>query len=296
MRPRARGKARKVCVMTKLRTSTLLAAAVILGSAAGASAADLPIIEEPVPVPVVHSGWYLRGDIGVSVSKDMALHHADVTAAGGSFIAASGDTSAFAGIGLGYSFNRWARVDLTGEFRTSMNFKATDEYRFDCDAAGLTGVGSCGTGGTITRNNMWMGSIDSWVVMLNGYADFGDVFYGISPFVGAGIGFAHHRIHGVGDFDPSDLGGGGIASENSDWDFAWALHAGLAYDVNERLTLEVAYRYLDMGEIASGSLCSLPSCFATGAALEVKDMTSHDIKMGMRWNFASGGGYHHGGY
>lgn len=280
--------------MSNFRNCALLAAAMTIGAAANASAADLPIVEEPMPAPVVESGWYLRGDIGVSVDKEMDLSQADVTAANGSFIAQSADTHAFAGVGIGYSFNRWARADLTAEFRTSMDFKAVDEFSFDCDAAGLTGFGSCGGGGVIRRNNVWMGAVDSYVFLLNGYVDFGVAFYGISPFVGAGVGFARHRIHSVTDFDPSDLGGGGYAAENSDYEFAWALHAGLAYDVNERLTLEIAYRYLDMGDIQTGGLCVLPSCNATLQPLQVTDMTSHDIKMGMRWNFASGG--YNGGY
>jgi opacity protein-like surface antigen len=34
----------------------------------------------------------------------------------------------------------------------------------------------------------------------------------------------------------------------SKWNLAWAVHAGLAYKVNPSLTLELAYRYVDLGD------------------------------------------------
>jgi opacity protein-like surface antigen len=34
----------------------------------------------------------------------------------------------------------------------------------------------------------------------------------------------------------------------SKWNLAWAVHAGLAYNVNPSLTLELAYRYVDLGD------------------------------------------------
>ena len=38
------------------------------------------------------------------------------------------------------------------------------------------------------------------------------------------------------------------------WNFAWALHAGLAYKVTPSFTVELAYRYLDMGDGLTGDL------------------------------------------
>ena len=38
------------------------------------------------------------------------------------------------------------------------------------------------------------------------------------------------------------------------WNFAWALHAGVAYKVTPNLTVELAYRYVDMGNGLTGDL------------------------------------------
>ena len=58
--------------------------------------------------------------------------------------------------------------------------------------------------------------------------------------------------------------------------------AGLGYDVNERLKLEMGYRYLNMGKATSGAiLCNV----STGCAQEqqVFTLASHDMRIGMRW-------------
>ena len=43
----------------------------------------------------------------------------------------------------------------------------------------------------------------------------------------------------------------------SKWNFAWALHAGLAYKVTPNFTVELAYRYLDLGDGMTGDLRDL---------------------------------------
>ncbi|MBZ0216952.1 MAG: outer membrane beta-barrel protein, partial [Fimbriimonadaceae bacterium] len=143
--------------------------------------------------------------------------------------------------------------------------------------------GSCGGGGIITRNNMWRGSLTSYVFMVNAYAAIGS-WYGITPFVGGGVGFASHLVHGVSDFDPSDLGGGGFASDNRSSSFAWNVQAGLQYDIAPNLVFETAYRYIDMGSAESGRLCGLPAgCSAALAPLQIDDITAHEIRLGLRW-------------
>ena len=44
------------------------------------------------------------------------------------------------------------------------------------------------------------------------------------------------------------------ATTSSKWNFAWALHAGVAYKVTPNFTVELAYRYLDMGDGLTGDL------------------------------------------
>ena len=85
--------------------------------------------------------------------------------------------------------------------------------------------------------------------MANGYYDFGD-FYGITPYVGAGIGASYNTISHFRDVNII-TGGGGYADDNSEWNFAWALAhrprlpGDGAHDHRLRLQLHLARRCLD---------------------------------------------------
>ena len=99
-----------------------------------AFAADMPSIMPPPPMsyapPPVEDfgGWYLRGDIGFSNQRTKNV--LDTNAAAYNNVAVS-QTSAFgtAGIfdlGVGYRFNNWFRVDVTGQYRGNSNFTGLD--------------------------------------------------------------------------------------------------------------------------------------------------------------------------
>ena len=66
--------------------------------------------------------------------------------------------------------------------------------------------------------------------------------------------------------------------------FAWALHAGLAYEVTNSFTVEFAYRYVNLGTAITGDIICLrrhehrPTIRCT-----FKDITSHDFRFGVRW-------------
>ena len=107
----------------------------------------------------------------------------------------------------------------------------------------------------------------------------------ITPFVGAGVGGAYNRIYGLTDFGQGGVNEGvGFARDRSKFDLAYAAHAGLAYTVSPNLKLELAYRYLNMGDATAAPIqCVGPS----GCPHEVQKykLESQDIKLGMRWMF-----------
>ena len=272
--------------MRNLKEIALLAPLAISASITMAYAADMPDYEQPPVIehrasPVGTGGWYLRGDVGLGITSNSGWSNTDLTAASGRYLTDSMDDAPVIGFGIGYKFNKWVRVDITGEYRGSIGVSAIDQYAFDCDAAGLTGWGSCASGGVIQRNNYWNGQISSTVFMINGYFDLGN-FNGLSPFVGAGVGGAYNSFSSLRDHDPGDFGGAGNADANGRLNFAWALHAGLGYAVSDNLTLEASYRYMNLGNAVSGDLNCLPSC-GTLAETEIGDIVSHDLRIGMRW-------------
>lgn len=249
--------------MFKLSKIALVACAGA-ATAMSAKAADLP---QPIPQIVVH-GWYLRGDIGYSNQQvddlDNALYDAydDVDNIDKDF-----DGAPFFAAGIGYRWNHWFRTDITGEYRSKSDFDGSD-------------VGS--VGGVLIPDN-YTAKKSEWVALLNGYVDMG-TWHGITPFVGAGIGAANVKIS---DFTDVGVTVDSVAygDDHDQWNFAWALYAGLAFDVTDAVTVELAYRYLDLGDGESGDLVAFDGTNLIDNPMEFNGITSHDIKLGVRYTF-----------
>jgi opacity protein-like surface antigen len=283
--------------------SLAVAGVVTLGVSAAAFAADLPpppMLEPHAPkVLSVGGGWYLRGDIGIGTNK----HKPDVEflsngappplGAGASFVLNDFKmgSSAFFGVGLGYQFNNWLRADLTAEYRGAADLRGRDTFLFPATPT---------TGNRLTNN--YSGSLQTNVFLANVYADLGTFcgFGCITPYIGAGLGFAQHNMSQLTDSSvqgpyntnvaPNSVFTGGTFAFNtyfadkSKTNLAWALMAGLAVDVTKNVKLELGYRYLNMGKAESGinelsGLAGNPS----NLIVRLKDIDSHDFKMGMRW-------------
>ena len=78
---------------------------------------------------------------------------------------------------------------------------------------------------------------------------------GVVPYVGAGIGFAHH----MGDVRAMSTHAAGGDNRL----FAWALMAGFGYQLTERAILDIGYRYIDLGSVRSGMTRCCPGSRST---------------------------------
>jgi opacity protein-like surface antigen len=262
-------------------------AASLLSSAA--FAADMPSIMPPPPMsyapPPIEDfgGWYLRGDIGFS--NQSVKNVLDTNSAAYNNVAVS-QTSGFgsAGIfdlGVGYRFNNWFRADVTGQYRGNSNFTGLDAVTGTGPNAGFVGTDSY----TATKSE--------WVALANVYADLG-TWWCITPFIGAGVGTARVSVGNftdTGDFitlagtQAHSFNSAGSASQ---WNFAWALHAGLAYKVSPGLTVELAYSYLDLGKGMTGPTSSFDGVTnVTHAPFSFNNITSNDVMLGLRWELNS---------
>lgn len=262
--------------MRYVKSIVAAGAASLLSGAA--LAADMPMPPPYMPPPVQEfGGWYLRGDIGFSNQSVKDIHYSRESAYTPltSFDQQSSFNSAgIFGLGVGYQFNNWFRADLIGQYRGNSNFTAIDRFTGSASGSPYNGV------------DQYSGTKSEWLVMANGYVDLG-TWWCITPFIGAGVGAAQIRVAGFTDNGINNIGGGGnvsYASAPSDakWNFAWAVHAGLAYKVNPGLTLELAYTYLDMGSGQTGVLTTYDGN-TSGNHYKFKDITSHDLTVGMRW-------------
>jgi opacity protein-like surface antigen len=239
--------------------------------------ADLAIAPSPyyAPPPIQDfGGWYLRGDVGMTNSSATLFNNNYATVpAGGLQQLGEGFTGGTSwGLGIGYQFNNWFRADITGEYRSRVGFTGTDIATFP---------------GAVF-SDVYQGGYTSWVGLVNVYADLG-TWWCITPFVGAGVGAANIQTSGLQDSGSNLTGGvlsGGasyFANGASTTNLAWAVHAGLAYHVNRNFTVELAYRYLDMGTANHGFGTSFDGSNAGPSSFQFRDITSQDLRLGVRW-------------
>jgi opacity protein-like surface antigen len=261
---------------------TILALA---GAAAAMStaalAADFPPTLPPVqPVlqAATESGWYLRGDIGITNQQLRSLRQRlDSTLLTSEQVGMGFDSSPFFLVGVGYQFNNWLRFDVTGEYRAKANFHGSNNVTF------------ADNGGTAVLVDNYSASKSEWVVLANGYLDLGTWWY-MTPFVGAGVGFSRNQIDGFRDDGIGFHGNSGgpittvaFGGPGVKWNFAWALDAGVAYTVTPSFKVDLAYRYLNLGVAQTGPTRAFDNSVTNGGAFSFNGLVSHDVMLGVRW-------------
>ena len=262
----------------------LIAAGAVSLLSSMAFAADMPIAAPPMyapPPPAEFSGWYLRGDIGMSNQSANALTLVNAPFPAGFQTTGFGfDSAPIFDIGVGYQFNNWFRADVTGQWRGRANLHASQ-------SAPLGAISP-----TFTEADNYSGSKSETVVMLNGYVDLGTWWF-VTPYIGAGVGASYNQISGFRD--DGVIYNGGVLSNSvtygadaGKWNFAWALHAGLGYRVTPNMTVELGYSYMNLGDAVTGPTNSFDGVtVVNGAAFTVKEITSQDVKLGVRWDFGA---------
>ena len=77
-------------------------------------------------------------------------------------------------------------------------------------------------------------------------------------------------------------------NSHSQWEFAWALHAGLAYKVTKNFTAEIAYRYVNLGDFQSGDLIGYNGINNYNNPMLFNGVSSQDVKLALRWSLNAG--------
>lgn len=266
----------------------LVAGLPLVLTATAASAADLGVrYAPPAPVPVAvasaHEGWYLRGDIGVSVHRSENWKESEFETPAlpdnifNGWRSKDSDNSANLAVGVGYQFNDWLRGDLTAEYRT---------------ASKLRGIGGIYQLDDTDYTSVHGAKLDSWVFLANVYADIAD-FNGLTPYVGVGVGAALNRMYDARQDTVSVAGYGsyGIYGNDSKWNLAAALYAGLDYELTKQLSLDVGYRFLWLGDAQTkAGTCyqadgTETTCSGDNPKWWANDLMSHDVRVGLRYKF-----------
>ncbi len=226
---------------------TLLASAMLIGLApfGEAHAADL-------------KGIYLGAKVGAAfMEADGIKNTSDVANPAAVTKTSTDDTVAVFGMSLGYD---WASKGLP--VRTELEYAYRHGLSYDSDPLFVNA-------GVPVRATS---DLNSHTLMVNGYYDFKNQSK-FTPFVGAGLGMSWNKT----DTDGTVIATG--ASEvvsRSESSFAWNLGAGVAYELTENMSLDTMYRYTDLGDAVWGR---------SSAELTSKDITSHELTVGLRFKF-----------
>jgi opacity protein-like surface antigen len=251
--------------MLFVRKAPLLGAALVLGSAFGASAADLGDVslQDAPTMPAMPSGytwkWYVRADGGYTwyPGPDATFGTFDSHETSG-----AGGWTAGGGIGQYYAWG--FRGDITVDYM----FDAKNETDFNFGSTRL--------------------DFNSTVVLANLYYEFnrGGRFM---PYIGAGIGYAHNETSS------------GTTGASSTDNFAAAAMAGVSWrlwggrtmyvsggtkdepvevSTGHALYADFGYRFLYLGDAETAS-------FDAGgqvAAEKLKEITAHQFRIGLRYD------------
>jgi opacity protein-like surface antigen len=291
--------------MARLR-ALAIAAGLAVASGGLAGAADLlpPIPSLPSSTPAVEdfSGWYLRGDVGAGINAappDLEiLPDPRATGVSRGLLSASAtqsfnnstlSSSGVIDFGVGYQFNSWFRMDGTLEYRGGATLQSL--YTLTDPVSPVYGP--------LQYGDFYRGDVASYVGLINGYLNIG-TYAGISPFVGAGIGFSDNMLsgfteQGIATSYYGSYPAGGYYSNGSKTSFAWALMAGLDFNISPNLKFEFGYRYLNIGSIGTGQANCLAGAFGGafnsqacngGVATHIgsrRTLASNDIRLGLIW-------------
>lgn len=252
--------------MTTIRGTLLLSAALVLGSVAGTEAADInyggSIKDGGYAAPMVAPAprFYFRVDGGYAFHDDPTMVEDGIY----DLTETSIDNTWTIGGGVGTYFSRNVRADITVDHR----FDADAQGNLANHAATLAGVRHFGMSSTVGLANV--------------YYDFASSSR-FTPYVGVGLGFVRHSVKAGTVVDPCGVCTGTIDADSSTH-VAGALMAGFSMALRDRLSFDAGYRFLYLGETATGAVRFTGTPDVVAKDPTVESIHAHEFRVGLRYN------------
>jgi opacity protein-like surface antigen len=228
-------------------------------------------VPAPIPVPVFEPAWYFRADFAAGFGAQPSI-----TTTGAPFAARTIGLSpswlsedflpSFTGsVGVGYVWGPHFRTDFTVDVHSIMdaNFNGSQAY-------------NDGTPRTLTVQDKtrFMSTILLW----NAYYDIrtGTAF---TPYLGGGAGFAVNQLtRSSNSADTGPTGNFNVSDRTTRINFAGAAMAGLTYDINSIVSLDVGYRFLYIGGTDIDLVVN-----GVNSDVAVGGISEHQIRAGLRF-------------
>lgn len=214
------------------------------------------------------AGTYIRIEAGAAFHQNVTFADTDPGAANCDLCTAQFPSSIadsfLAGGALGYRIRPDIRIDLSIDYLASARVSGHS-------TAAIPSTGSA--------------NLDSLAGLLNGYIDLPpvSVFGPIQPYVDGGIGVA---VNVLGDTTGNSGAVGPFTlSGASRTNFAWALGAGAGYPLTPHLTLDLAYRFLDLGQLRTDSTLTFGGMSVQVTPSRTEGAGVHIVTIGLRYEF-----------
>jgi opacity protein-like surface antigen len=220
-------------------------------------------VPAPIPVPVYEAEWYFRGDFAAGFGSNPSVSttgtpFANNTGFDPSWLRGSFEPSFTGGVGVGYVWGSRFRTDFTVDIHSIMQAK-------------FVGTNAADTL-SVDDKTKWMATI----LLLNAYYDFrtGTPF---TPYLGGGLGFSVNQLtrNSNSTFAGPPVTTTSADGRSTDIQFAAAAMAGVTYEFNSFVALDVNYRFLHIGGSEVGP---------TGAnsTVSIGDLNESQIRAGLR--------------
>ncbi|MDR2124962.1 MAG: outer membrane beta-barrel protein [Desulfovibrio sp.] len=184
----------------------------------------------------------------------------------------NGDDSAFGGaLAIGYDFNRKFQVPV----RAELEYTAFSEVEEGVNRSFTTPI----SGHWSAKQKLQIQTL-----FVNAYYDFRNST-AFTPYLGAGAGMSFittkARFRGD-DYDNNESTSGSTGSKTAT-NFAWNIGAGIAYDFNDYLSLDLGYRFAGLGDAKTNWVKS--SDGDNWVRSKTSNVYMHQVITGLRINF-----------
>lgn len=214
------------------------------------------------------SRFYLRGDLGLVLGTPAVETDTDP----GSAIASLGPTTINGNHGTGMMFD------------AGVGFRAFPFLRLEGTIGYIPSLAFKGNFGNAPAATT-RGTVSALVGLATADADIsaftGRLPGGIQPFVLAGLGFATVANGQEDDYTAIGAYNGSISGATQT-NLAWTIGGGVGIPLAERLTLDLTYRWLNLGERRTGSSLLFNGTSAPTTP-DRADLRVHTIMLGLRY-------------
>jgi opacity protein-like surface antigen len=230
------------------------------------------------------NGFYTSLKAGISDtkfdnSKDQITSYESDVSFNETFHNKDADKSIYPSISaaVGFDFSKISNVNA----RAELEYTYKDKAKFSPSINKVT-VEFDGNSETIDApegiSSFFINELRTQSLMFNAYYDFKNTSK-FTPYVSAGAGVT--RVKNTQTLNPQFSEEVNLGLSDTSNSFTWSAGAGVAYKVTENVALDLAYRYVDAGEIEFKNSVAQEAAKLKSTA----DLTSHDYSLGIRYNF-----------